>query len=508
MSSNKKKLIFGIGVDAFGTAIAMIVGVMAIPFMLLYVSKEEYGAWLAINGLVSLVSIADIGTDQYLMTVISNEKSFKSKYFGDFILSTFILKFFIALFVITVAFLVYMNFSSLVIMDTDLISPAKNTFLIAIATLIFTLFANTFNTLLYGRKHFSLVSATAAISSIAVSIITVILLKTGLGIESFPLAIIFTTFLQYIFIIHRVNKIYPHITFRLKGFKFKNKTEMISYSTSFQILRWVSMFKSHYIVIAINNLIGPAAAAVYSLTAKLPQLNMMLCSKISSPFFPFLAQYVSDDEEMKLASRAFIKLTKIVLRFSIFFTILTFALTKPFVSLWVGDSNYAGNDILFIVCLMSLISSSLASFSFVVFATKKFENWVFFSICEIVLAVVISYVLSGYYGLLGIILGFAFTSLITFVYLVKIVLRQLKINLITLITEGVRYSLLTNISTIFTAIVSIKYLNISSWFQLFFVAIIFALFHLIFTEGRMIMNSKVIGFKGRVIQVIKDELTI
>jgi O-antigen/teichoic acid export membrane protein len=268
------------------------------------------------------------------------------------------------------------------------------------------------------------------------------------------------------------------------------------------------MFKSQYLVVAINNFIGPSAAAVYNLTARLPQLNMLFCSKISSPFFPFIAQYVSDENQMNMASRAFVKLTRIVLRFSVFFAILTFALTKPFVLLWVGANNFAGNEILFMICLASLMSSSLASFGFVVFATKKFENWVFFSIFEIIFAIVISYAFSEHYGFLGVVSGFALASFITFVYLVRIVLRQLNMNLLALFTNTIRYALLANISTLLLAIISIKYFYISTWTELFIACCIFGIFHLIFTEGLMIINSKEIGFREKVIKVLRDELIL
>lgn len=508
MISNKKKLLSGIGVDAIGTAIAMIVGVVAIPFMFLYISKDEFGVWLAVNGLVSLVSVADIGTDQYLMTVISNENYFKSRKFGNYILSTFILKFFIALLIISIGYFVYKYLPVLLVMTPDIISAARNSFLIAIITLIFLLFGNTFNTVLYGRKHFSLVAAVSAISAIAISILTVVLLRNGLGIESFPLAIMLITILQYTFLIYMVYKKYPHINFRLRGFEFKNKREMISYSASFQILRWANIFKSQYLVVAINNFIGPSAGAVYNLTARLPQLNMLFCSKISSPFFPFIAQYVSGENQMNIASRAFVKLTRVVLRFSIFFAILTFVLTKSFVLLWVGENNFAGNEILFMICLASFLSSSLASFSYVVFATKKFENWVFFSIFEIIFAIVICYALSEHYGFLGVVSGFALASTITFVYLVIIVLRQLNMNLLAFFTNTIRYALLANISTILLAIIAIKYFYISTWTDFFIVCCIFGIIHLIFTEGLMIITSKEIGFREKVIKVIRDELTL
>jgi hypothetical protein len=139
----------------------------------------------------------------------------------------------------------------------------------------------------------------------------------------------------------------------------------------------------------------------------------------------------------------------------------------------------------------------------VIYASKSFEKWTFVSITEIICAVALSYVLSFNLGLLGVIAGFALPSVISQFYLLKIVLKQLQLSFIEFAKNVFVYAIVTNASTLLTAILIMSCVEISGWTELVSVCLIFALVHVSLYEGVLMLKSKEIGFTAKLISAVK-----
>jgi O-antigen/teichoic acid export membrane protein len=502
MSKRKYKIISGIGIDTAGTIISMVVGLLVVPFFFHYISKEQYGLWLAIYGLVALISVVDMGTDQYLTTIISDDKKFFSLEIGHHLLSTLIVKLAVVSVFAVVGIILYIFITSLLVIVPSSLEAAKNTYLIALLALFFTLFSGTVSTILYGRHHYSLVNGLASLSGILASFGTILFLAFGYNIRAFPLALLCAALIQFAILFGFLVKNYPHVRLTLTDFQFQNKKEMIGYSVSFQILRWVHTLRTQYIVIAINNLVGPSAAALYNLTNRLPQMGTVFSSKIALPFFPTFSEYFAN-EKIELAAVAFTKVNRLLFRFALFAAIVCFVVTKPFVSLWVGLNSFAGIGVLFLLCFYAFVLAAMGAFGIVIYASKNFEKWTFVSVIEIICAITLSYVLSFDLGLFGVIAGFALASIISQFYLFKIVLKQLQLPFVEFAKNVFIYTLVTNASTLLVALLITSFVEISGWIELISVCMTFALIHVLSHEGVLMLKSKEIGLKAKFISTVK-----
>lgn len=502
ISKRKRRVIYGVSVDAIGTIFAMLVGILVVPYFFLYISKEQYGAWLAVNALVALISLVDMGTDQYLTTIVADDEKFHSENIGHVILSSLILKSLIAIIICVAGFILYALIPLVLVIDPPLLNVVRQTFLICLGSLIFTMFASTVSVILFGRHHFSIINFLVSLSAILGSSGTIVFLSLGLNIKAFPLALLSSSLIQFIVLFLFLIKTYPHIKLRIKGFVFHNKKEMVAYSTSFQLLRWAHTIRSQYIVIAINNLISPNAAALYNLTNRLPQMIPLFASKVASPLFPSFSEFFAKGN-IKLASSTFLKISKLLFRLSFFSAIVIFVVGKAFVSLWVGSSNFAGMNILFLLTLSAFIFSAMGVFGIVIFASKKFEKWVFWSVLEILIAVFLSYILSINFGFFGVVFGMVVASMITPLYLLAIALRQLNLTFSNFLKSVVLYALFANISTVLFAVVVINFIEMSDWGQLISICVSFAIIHMLSYEGLLMFRSKEISFKAKLIAVVK-----
>lgn len=502
MTNTKGKIISGIGIDAGGTLIAMAVGLLVVPFFFSFISKEQYGLWLAVSGLVALISVLDMGTDQYLTTIIADDNKFHSPEIGQHILSTLVVKLAITCVFIGIGLVLYLFLTSLLVIEPATLGAAKDAYLYAIVALLITLYAGTISTILYGRHHFSLVSGMASLSSILGSVGVIVFLYFDFNISAFPLALIVAALFQYLVLLVFLLINYPHIRFRLTDFKFQNKKEMISYSVSFQMLRWFHTLRTQYIVIAVNNLVGPNAAALYNLTNRVPQLISLFASKIALPFFPLLSEHFANNR-IDLAADIFIKVNKLLFRFSLFAAIVCYVVAKAFVAAWVGPDSFAGMAVLFVLTLYAFVIAAMGAFGIVIYSSKKFEKWSLVSITEIICSVVLSYVLSFDHGLLGVVVGFALASMINQIYLFTIVLKQLNIARKDFAKNILAYAFVKNIGTLFVAVCMLATIKISGWLDIFLTCIAFAIFHFISNEGLKMLSSNEIGWKAKFMSAIK-----
>ena len=498
----KKEILQGIFVDYFGIVLVVLAGFIAIPFYLTFISKGEYGLWLAINSVVLMVGLADFATDQFLTTVTSNDEKFNSEEYADYLTSILIVKTISTLIVAGVSGVIFVLLNSLLNVEISLQQSAQLTFILAVLALACGIFINALPTILYARHHYSLVNANINICSIASIIGVYFLLKMGYGIIAFPLAMLISTALQGFIFLMILRLRYPNIKLKTKNFKFVGKSEILEYGTNFQALRWLYTFRTQYISIAISNLVGSASLAQYILTSRLAQLGPTFSAKFAQALFPSMVNLFDKGEVQKVA-QLFIKASKVLTRVAIFSGIVLLALNKSFVAIWVGADKYAGDGALIIIVIYMMTYLAMAQFAIVIFASKKFEKWVYWGLIEVVSAIVFSYYFSIWLGLAGVVMGFVLASLPTQMYLFRIVLRQLELGALKFLEEIVRYSIKPNIIPFFAAC-TMTFLKIeaNNWTNLIGFASFLLLLHLIF-DIFIVLNSKGIGIKNKIADVLK-----
>lgn len=498
--SNRKKILSGISIDFAGSIIATIVGFVVVPFYFNYISTEEFGLWLAIAGLSALITMVDLGTDQYLMTVTASDEKFYAPNYADYLTSILLIKTIVSFLLGSIGVIMYLFLTKLLDIELMYLEEAKIAFLIGVVILVIGGYFSTISTILYARHHYSLINSFVALFAIFTSFSTVVLLHFGFGIISFPLSLLITTVIQHVILFVYMLKNYPHIRLKIKNFHFIDKKEIIGYTTTFQILRWVHTLRTQYITIAINNLAGPLYVTQYNLTNKITQMVPSYAVKIVHPFFPTIADLFHKGEIEKI-QEIFIKISKVLFRIGLFFAIAIYFLNESFVALWVGEDKFAGNMIMVLLVVYMFVYVAMGAFGIVVYASKKFEKWTNWSMVEIVVSVVLSYLFSFSYGLFGIVLGFVLGSMITQFYLFGMVLRQLNLSKLLFLDLTLKYSIISNFLTLFFGIFVLYFLNIDSWMMFMIVGFGFVLSGFL-VDFIKIYNSKEVGIKNKMYKVL------
>ncbi len=496
MLENKNKILSGISIDLFGSIIGTILGFVIVPFYFRYITSFEFGIWLAVSGLTALITMVDLGTDQYLTTVTASDKKFYSSNYSDYLTSIIIIKTFISFIFIIAGGAILYFINDLIDINKNYLNISKLVFVLGVINIILNTYTTTINSILYSRHHYRLINLSTTLSTLLTSFFTLFLLMIGFEILSFPLAILSANILQTIFLLFFLLRNYPNVKLNLKEHKFIDRNEILSYSTKFQMLKWVQTLRSQYILIAINNLTGPLDVVKYNFTYRIPQIVPNYALKIVHPFFPSISDLFEKGELLKVQS-VFNKISLILFRIAFFAGLSIIFLNESFIKLWVGSDKFAGNFVLYLLVAYLVVFVSLGAFGIIIYASKNFENWTKWSLVEILVSIISSYYLSFEFGLTGIVIGYVFGSFITQFYLFYIVLNQLKLNKIYFLIKMFKYAFFSNIYCLLFGVVIFAFFKIDSWISFIFAILGFVMFALI-NDFILIINSKEIGLKKKI----------
>lgn len=498
---NKKNIVSSISIDILGSLLATFIGFAVIPFYFYYIDTTQFGLWLALSGTLALITLVDLGTDQYLTTVTATDSKFYASDYNLYFTSIIVLKTVVSFIVVLFASIIYWYLPHVIDIDVQWIEEAKKAFFIGVFGLLVGMYSSTFSTVLYARHHYSLVNFSVSFFAIVSSVLTIGLLYLGYGILAFPIALLLANTSQCFFLFFCMTRNYTHVKLQIKNFYFIERQELIGYTTTFQILRWVYTLRTQYIVIAINNLVGAAYVTQYNLTNKIPQMVPGYAVKLVHPFFPIIADLFHQGN-VQGVQEIFTKISKILFRIAFFCGIILFVLNKAFVHLWVGSDKFSGDFVAVLLIIYMIIYVAMGSFGIVIYASKKFENWTQWSIVEIVIAVGLSYILSFPYGFIGVVFGFVSASLISQMYLFKLVMKQLNIKPLSFLSHVIYYAFVPNILPCLFGAVVLVYFTIDSWLDFIVFGFIFVLLGFL-REIFSMMISDEKGIKNKIYKAFK-----
>ena len=487
----KKNIFSGIIIDNIGLLVIIITGMVAIPFYLEYISISNYGVWLSIGGISAVLSLMELGTDQYLTNITVDDKVFNSKSYQKTLHTLFIIKIFSILIIIFGSTILYIYIDKFINIDIQMSKEIKNVYIICVINIILGAFNSTLTTILFARNYYKIVNISNIISSIMIVLISYAMLIYELRLISFPFSILICNIISILVLTLILFNIYGAEKFALNwdGQLYKLK-EILSYSFNFQGIRILSTFRNFIPLILIGKLIDPVEVAKYSISTRLIQLGPTIFNKFSIMFFPKISKSISD-QKLNDTKRVFVILTKVMIRGAVFLGLILFYGTKYFVILWVGLDKYIGDHILALIIIYMGINISMGLFGITVFSNKKFEKWTLYGYFEISLAIFLAIYLFSLIGTFGILLGLYLASIPSQIYLYRLVCTYYQIDKKIFILDLVTHAIKSNVVLI-GLIILLFYFNIypATWIELIFITFGLIVSNLIVVAVKFYRNSQ------------------
>lgn len=435
--NNKSNIIQGIASDSVIFVLTIIISLAVIPIYLNFITVEEYGIYIAIQGIVALVSLADIGLPIYTEKKLSNDDFFNSDNLISYLHSAQIFQYILGICLLFIGYVIYLNVDSILNINSEYAILAKELFLFAWYSVVVGVWFGLNHAIVRSRHELKYMNILGFTRFLIVNALTIIFLYFGFSLIWFGVSILIATIIINLILAFKVYKKYRINLFIPHSFSLNYIKDGWTYIKQFQVLRIAQVSKTSLFTVLLSNYGGQQLVAQYNITSKIPQLIPGFVSKIIMNFFPSISSYFETNEKEKLVLY-YEKIFKLGVFTILFCLYALFSLNELFIQIWVGIDKYTGFEI-FMFILVNFVVMTLISFTGIIIqASGKFKKMPLLAFLEVIVFVVLSYILFQYFGLLGFFIGYSLSILIGLCYSLNLVNHILNVNLGAWIIDGIK----------------------------------------------------------------------
>ncbi|MAD12246.1 MAG: hypothetical protein CMC04_05950 [Flavobacteriaceae bacterium] len=311
-----------------------VVAIFLTPYMLQFISKEEYGFYILCVDFLAWVSFMELGTNKVVESksghLIANKnddglnKTFNASFFFQIFVAAFIFPFFY--------FLLYSNINENPIQHAEII------IILFSVSAALSVFKNLYSALIISSKKVHLDNKIKLVNNIF-NYTLILLLVPYIGVLGLAVISVLTSILLIVRSKYRVDSLFPKIQIKLTYFDKEELKSLFSMGIYFSLGSIASLLlvKIDSYIISID--FGFEKVAFFYITVKIFLLTQKLFQMLLSNIRPYVAQLYGGNEFDKIYT-----LYNIIT--PIYFTLLSFSISigmlinELFVSIWVGDSFF------------------------------------------------------------------------------------------------------------------------------------------------------------------------
>ena len=368
------------------------------PIIIFYLGSQGYGDYLTLLAYIGFYALIDFNFGLFLTKELSKNANTEDK--NQLVSIGLIATIFSILIILCLG--LFFNYIFPKIVKFDFYSKYNFYFILMLWNKVIHVFVGYFSSLLNSLHKMFFLNILKSVLTLLEVLIAVILFTNDFGIKSlFYSEFSISLLLLFITIVY-TNKFFE---FRFIKINLKLIKNAVNYSFSHYLVKISNLGLSNLDSIIIHYFLGSQFVSLYSISLKLPILfsreiagkfSTNLFSSISSLSITNLSSY-----HKKLLSR----IVYSVFRFAILITMSVYFINKSFVSIWVGEDLFFGNNLNLVFCLMlftEIICFSLETF---VLANSQIKNLGRLSLLELIANLFLSLILIKYFGLVGVALA-------------------------------------------------------------------------------------------------------
>jgi O-antigen/teichoic acid export membrane protein len=436
----KNPVLSGIKSDLIIFVLKIIVGFGTIPVYLYFLELNEFGFYIAVQSVITLLSLADIGLGQYVVKKLSNKKYYDEH--GQFFLPSIqFFQYFMAAFLFILGIIGFYFISDFLNVNEALKEEVNWLFLFSWCAVTLKTTFGLIPSILQAKSLLAYLNIMNFLIFLSSIVINILFLSLGYGISSLGLSLLITNIVVIFMMYLRLNK---ETSYRFLLPTKCNRTyvrEGWDYIKKFQLLKIAHVAKSSLFIVLLTKFSGAPVVAVYNVTNKMPLIFPELMSKLSLNYFTHFASLYERGliYELKVEYK---KLFNLGIQASFFVVFSLFFLNELFISVWVGSEKFIGDDI-FIFILLNIAILLLTSFTgLIIQISGEFKKTPLFAIIEVIGFLVLSSLFFDFYGTKGIVIALFISSFPSFIYSIFVVKKILALKYRDIISDNVKNILL------------------------------------------------------------------
>ncbi|MBD2766418.1 oligosaccharide flippase family protein [Hymenobacter sp. BT664] len=424
--SRTKSAFWGIISTQAFTIISMVVSIVSTPLMVRYLDKDAYGLSIIFFQIINYLALFDFGLSTAVIRKLALHRGDDeyNRLMVNKIMSTGVLV--AAAFGLFVT-LVGIGFAPLLPriynLRADLAAPAVP-IVITLSLLVGGQFVlRCLGGIFFAHHRQTLIATPIFVVNILTTGLTITLLSRGVGLWAFVYANVFQLVGSLTCQIVLLHTHYSKLRIKIRFYDKQLTGSMLSYGF-FMFLHGLAtqiiLFTDRLV---IGKVLSLSLVTVFSLTVRIPEVGMSLLGLVTSNSLPAIAEIV--EHEGSARTRVYFnRLMLVIVTLSMTAFWLMLSLDEWFIRLWVGNSFFAGQQVLTLALIIMVQQTIARTGTFFLNAKGIARSVSFAAIVEAVLNLTLSIGLSYRLGMIGILLGTILAALLTSTWFVPYQLKK------------------------------------------------------------------------------------
>lgn len=407
------------------------IGILVTPIILTYLNETEYGIWIIIGSLLGYMGLVDFGVTG-TTTVLASKKNNKSleHEINLIINNSFALQCLFGLLMIVIGGVASFYFPNFFELNGYSESQAVVVFFIATVAYGIGMPLKSLKGIIRARQRIATLVWLEFLIFLVTTSINLTLLYYHFGLLSLPLGTIFIRILSFPFILFITKRSYPNLALKFSLIKIKHMKEIFGVSIYWFIGMVAAMVIYSTDSILIGVFLSASLVTSYALTYRLSEVFREFLFSFYFTMMPAIGQLLGQQEKDKVR-KLYIKSQCIILAVTIMCASGIYLFNESFISLWVGDKFYSGDEFSLVFASLLLTGVVFQSSSVVLNADLQVKFVTMVRLIEASLNITMSIIFLKLFGLIGLAYATLISSLLTSFWLIPLkTLRLLNISII------------------------------------------------------------------------------
>jgi O-antigen/teichoic acid export membrane protein len=277
---------------------AMVSGLVVTPIVLHELGRAPYGIWSVIGAITIYLSVLDLGVGPSIVRFAAEARGRKAPEDANAVASTGLVLY-AAIGLVSLPLGAGLAFLLPELVDTpvDLVWPARISTLLVVASIAARFPLGLFNNLLIAQQRFDVQNLANFVSTVLYAVLVALLIPNGGGLILLGALTLGTTLVRLVLPLPLLRLELPDLRLRRAYVTRERLRELTSFSWSNFLIHVANkvVFSTDVVVVAI--VLGPKAAALYAIPAKLFSLVFGLGSVGTNLLYPAFAEHEGSGEE-------------------------------------------------------------------------------------------------------------------------------------------------------------------------------------------------------------------
>ena len=402
------------------------------PFILGHLGASTYGMWILVSSVVAYGNLLDFGVAAAVTKYVADFKARGQLSDAQPLVATALWLYAgLGLAAFGLSVVLAPLFPALFDVPPDLAPQAQRLVVLSGAVLGLSLPCAASSAILRGLQRFDLSSLIGTVGMSLYAALTVAVLLGGGGVEGLvALNLPLTLFMQIptLWLIHRAA---PELRLGVRGASRKLVRLVFSYSSALFVINVAGQLQTKTDEIVIGAFMPVANVTPYSLARRLSELPNTLTDQFMRVLMPLAAQLHAEADEVRLRG-LYITSTRLTLAIGLPMVAGLALLSRPFLLLWVGPEFANSAAVVIVLVLASWVDTSQWPASSILQGMARHRPLALLSLFTGLANLLISVVLVGPLGVLGVALGTLIPAIIeSWIILTPYSLRQLGVSVRT-----------------------------------------------------------------------------